>query len=189
VTNPRALEKQGIAARLQRLAIFGEVRSGFDFASRPERRYFPVYAVLLRTSRGRAFGEWIQQGLERGGPDRQMRSLAKALGPYRGKQRKAYIEWLKSSVDHAAPPAPEILDELRRRVADLAPAERTAEWLPEALDIIGCHCPASGRRLLERIIGEKRLLMFKTWPQEAREAASRALATAAVALRQRMEDD
>jgi hypothetical protein len=189
VTRPGALEDPDILPRLERLAVFREVRSGFDFLGRPERRYFPVYAVLLFTSRGRAFGEWLQAGLERGGPDRQMRAIARALGPYHGKQRNAYAQWLRSANDHTTAPAPEILDELRRRVAGLTPPERAAEWLPEVLEIIGLHCPASGRRLLERVAGERRLLLLKAWPQEAREAARRALNTAAVAMRQRREDD
>ncbi|MCP4572265.1 MAG: hypothetical protein GY838_07915 [bacterium] len=189
VTSPSALEDPDIGRRLERLAIFGEVRSGFDFCSRPERRYFPVYSVLLLTSRGKVFGGWLQDGLVRGGPDRQMRTIAAALGPFRGKQRKAYAEWLKASSDHNAAPASEVLDELRRRVSGLKATERSEPWLTEVLDIIGRHCPASGRRLLERISDERRMLLFKAWPQEAREAASRALATAAVAMRERKEDD
>jgi len=189
VTSPEALAVPDITSRLQRLAIYREVRSGLEFLSRPERRYFPVYAELLKTSRGKVFGGWLQEGLQRSGPDRRMRTIATALGSYRGKQRAAYAEWLKSSIVHTATPSTKVLDELRHRINDLEPGERSAHWLVEALEIIGRHCPASGRLLLRRIVDERRLLLFKAWPPEAREAAERALSTAEAVRHEHTEED
>ncbi len=189
VTSREALAAPDIASRLQRLAIYREERSGCEFLGRPERRYFPVYAELLKTSRGKVFGGWLQEGLQRSGPDRQMRTIATALGPYRGKQRMAYAEWLKSSVVHAAAPPTKVLDDLRRRINDLEPGERSAPWLAEALEIVGRHSPASGRHLLQRIVGERRLFLFKAWPPDARAAAERALDAAEAAQYERGEED
>lgn len=189
VSEPEALADPDVVPRLERLAVFSEVRSGAEFCGQPERRYFPVYALLLASSRGKVFGEWLQSGLCKSGPDRQMRTIATALGPYHPKQARAYGDWLRTAGDHTAAPAPEILDELRKRIAALPPAERTSFWLVDALEIVGQYCPASGRRLLERISSERRMFLFKAWPPEAREAAANALAAAAAARLERKEDD
>ncbi len=187
-TNPRALADPANLARLERLHVFGEVRGGADFFGRPERRYFPVYATLLGTSRGASFGAWLRKGLRKTSPDRQISAITNALGPYNHNQVRMCQAWLLSAAHHGDAPAVEVLDVLRSRLANLKADQRNEPWVVEIIEILGAYCPASARRLLENIAARRRLLLFKAWPAAAREAAKQALAAAEAARLERRED-
>ena len=187
VGSPRAMSRPGNLARLEKLKGFGDPRGGVGFFRWPERRCFPVFAALLKTSRNMTFGTSLQAGLAGAGPDPQIRAMAEALGPYRPNQSGLYRAWLRSASVQGDAPPPELLEILRNRLATMAPAERSESWVAEAVATIGQHSCAAGRQLLRRIVSERRLLVIPAWPLDAREAAERALGSIGVTDSERRE--
>ncbi|MFN2371284.1 MAG: hypothetical protein ABR506_09040, partial [Candidatus Krumholzibacteriia bacterium] len=77
--------------------------------------------------------------------------------------------------DGPAPPRV-LLDAVQNAVEQLAPGARGQAWVPVALLVLGQWSPASSRRLLARVRGERRLLVLRSWPKPCRVAARTALA-------------
>ena len=160
------------AARFESLSTF--LASSFNQALfyRPRPVLYPVYAALLRTSLGPTFGQWLHEGWSRQPADTAGGLLTRIRGPYRPDERDIYDAVLahgQTETDGGPPRA--LLDAVHLAVDRLPAGRRNEEWVPVAILVLGQWSPASSRRLLERIAGERRLWLLPAWPRACRRAA------------------
>jgi hypothetical protein len=159
-------------------SLAGFVGAAFNKAlfHRPRPVMYGVYAALLQTPLADTFAGWLQEGWLRLPADSAGGLAARAAGPYRAGLRDLYRDVLAHGRDDAdGPPPRSLLETARHAVEQLPPDRRSEAWVPVALLVLGRWHAAASRRLLERVLGERRWLVARAWPAPCRDAARTAL--------------
>ncbi|MFO7608287.1 MAG: hypothetical protein R6X35_03690 [Candidatus Krumholzibacteriia bacterium] len=175
-THPDPARMLKEVARFESLPSFGVAGFNKGLFHRPRPVLYPVYAALLRTSLGDTFGAWLHEGWVRQPADTAGGLAARVTGAYRRELRDLYDAVLaQAQADDGPAPPRVLLDAVRNAVEQMPPVARGQAWVPVALLVLGQWSPASSRRLLARVRGERRLLVLWSWPKPCRVAARTAL--------------
>lgn len=161
---------------VRRFGSLGAVRRenpAGDLLQLPVEKTRPIHAVLMGTAAADRHGGNLHSALSRRSSDALTRLLLTAVGEYRPENRALYAALLREGDDarHSRE-----LEDLAARILQRALAEtprerRDEDWLAPAIEWLRRQAPQSAP-LMARIVGERRLLFFRAWPQACRLAAT-----------------
>ncbi len=160
------------APRLAHLPGFSPSGWNRVLFQRPRPALGGLLAALLSTPAGPTCGEWIVEGWRRQGADTAGGLAARIIDRYHAGMRdlvRAVLAHGRQEGD-GAPPRP-LLEAARLTLEALEPDRREQDWVATALLVLGRWHAAPSRRLFERVVSERRLLMVPAWPAECRAAA------------------
>jgi len=161
---------------VRRFGSLGAVRRenpAGDLLQLPVEKTRPIHAVLMGTAAADRHGGNLHNALSRRSADALTRLLLAAVGGYKPENRALYAALLREGDDarHSRE-----LEDLAARILQRALAEtprecRDEDWLAPAIEWLRRQAPQSAP-LMARIVGERRLLFFRAWPQACRLAAT-----------------
>lgn len=142
----------------------------------PPARVRSIHAVLLHLAGGDHHGPRLHRALLRRPPDRLTGIVMGAIPGYEPDDRHLFVTLL--SEGGRAQPSRELRElvvPLLLGLVDALPEERRAEpWVSGAIAWLAATAPVAAAPLLQRVVGERRLLGKRMWPEACRAAAQRA---------------
>lgn len=173
---PEAEAMAGGLQRLERLDTLREKRFATSIFRPPPPELYPVFAVLLNSSKGRLIGKQLYDGFHAHPPNWVAAQVLALRNDYNPRDRDFLVQLLREGGQ--AQPS----DTLRslaskiitRTLSSLAAERRGEPWVAPAIDALGRLQAHDAATLLREIRQTRRYLLFHTWPAACRFAARRA---------------
>ncbi len=174
---PKVVVRQ--VSRLECLPAMRNKKTGPGLMKMSLQSMFPIHLALMKSSLAPLHGPRIHHHLRRQPPNELAGILIRAAGKY----DEANINFYLSLIRHSK--IESMSQELRRMsarlladsIGQLKAAQRSEAWVVQAIGWLGQLDFDIALPLLNRIRNEKRFfILFKTWPEEVRQAAGDVMA-------------
>ena len=164
--------------RLEDLEAVTRKRCARDVVTPIPPELYPVFALLLGSSRASYLGGRIFDGLKLHPVGWLCRAVLPLVKHYEPRYRR-FLEQvlLEAGRDDVSPGMSEAAVRIvAEHLPNLGPRERHESWVPDTLRAVGRLQAASGKQVLEEVLGARQFLVFHVWPHACRQAARSSLA-------------
>ena len=178
VARPDREAMQERLGRLENLEAITKKRCARDVVTPIPPELYPVFSLLMGSSRASYLGGRIFEGLKRQPVGWLCRAILPLVKHYEPRYRRFIEEiLLQAGRDDVSPALSEAAVRIvAEHLPNLGPRERHESWVPDTLRAVGRLQAASGRQILEEVLGARQFLIFHIWPHTCRQAARSSLA-------------
>jgi hypothetical protein len=138
---------------------------------------YPIYAVLLETSMRTTIAYRVLDELRAAPPDWLIAAVAPLLDPSQPQHQQILYTYLHIAQRQKLTVALQIMagNLVVERLAGLEETAKSAPWVIKTIEVTPQLQVEGTRKLLEKIISEKKFIVIPKWPAPCRQAATHAL--------------